>query len=183
MTTVGGNGGLVRVWTSVSIVPILSMRIVPKVPFLEVILFTIHELGLNPMRHVLMTTLIGITTKMECVLFKISESKFNAFEKTMDRDFYCYFFSIYKCFYGKSILPLDQHAQCKEAQNVEKCIKELHPNCMGFFLRQLPLFNQLMFVQRDPSESIPECMKAFPSRANEYPILKKLVEELQQLLN
>ena len=81
MTTVGANGGLARVWTSVSIVPTLSMKIALKVPFLEVYSYTIHGTKLNPMRLALMTTLIGITTKMECVPFKISESKFSKSER------------------------------------------------------------------------------------------------------
>ena len=135
--------------------------------------------------------LTNISTKMECALFKISQSKYFKLlvSKLLLKNI---FFSIEECFWNKLGQPefrnFDIPRPCRDLHIVEICIKENNNNCTGFYHRQFPLFITHEVIGRNSrrkEEGIPECLKAFPSDTTDYdkfPTLKKLDDELNKLL-
>ena len=73
---------------------------------------------------------------------------------------------------------------CNSAYNMEKCVKEVHKDCMGFFQRQLPMIANDRYEREN---DIPECLKAFYQKTNvidkEFPTLRKHDDELNKLLS
>ena len=120
---------------------------------------------------------------MAYALFRLSEGKFFGFHLKYDiheNNFY----SIYECEYNDRLYEnkFDDWV-CNRAYNVEKCVKEVHNDCMGFFHRQIPMLAQERYERR--GKDIPECLKAFYPKPNdeEFPTLKKLDDELNKLLS
>ena len=97
------------------------------------------------------------------------------------------FYSLYKCFRDKYIQHRNDISEderdCKAAQFIEMCVKEVRETCIGFFQRQLKIFVQGHYV--DQGETIPQCMKSLLAEKTEekFPIFNKFVDDLTKLVD
>jgi len=76
-------------------------------------------------------------------IYKYQEEKYNQLEKDEKQAFH-------------NFTPESDERICKQAQFFEKCVKEVHESCIGFFHRQLKIVAQGQFV--DQGETIPQCI-------------------------
>ena len=97
------------------------------------------------------------------------------------------FYSLYKCFRDKYIQHRNDISEderdCKAAQFIEMCVKEVRETCIGFFQRKLKIFVQGHYV--DQGETIPQCMKSLLAEKAEekFPTFNKFVDDLTKLVD